>query len=140
MVDLLGRANLLNEAEKFIRDMPIQPDVVIWRSLLFACRTYGDMDLGEFVAKRIEELEPRKFASRVLLSNLYASASRWHDVSRMRKGVALQGARKQPGCSLIEVDGLVQEVIVADCSHCQIDSIYETVRGMNKVIRSERFD
>ncbi|KAB2608800.1 pentatricopeptide repeat-containing protein [Pyrus ussuriensis x Pyrus communis] len=104
MVDLLGRANLLNEAEKFIRDMPIQPDVVIWRSLLFACRTYGDVDSGESVAKRIEELEPRKFASRVLLSNLYASASRWHDVSRMRKGVALQGAQKQPGCSLIEVD------------------------------------
>ncbi|CAN6718335.1 unnamed protein product [Malus baccata var. baccata] len=64
----------------------------------------------------------------------------WHDVSRMRKGVALQGARKQPCCSLIEVDGLVQEFIVADCSHCQVDSIYETVRGMNKVIRSERFD
>ncbi|KAB2609024.1 pentatricopeptide repeat-containing protein [Pyrus ussuriensis x Pyrus communis] len=140
MVDLLGRANLLNEAEKFIRDMPIQPDVVIWRSLLFACRTYGDIDSGEFVAKRIEELEPRKFASRVLLSNLYASASRWHDVSRMRKGVALQGAQKQPGCSLIEVDGLVHEFIVADCSHCQIDSVYETVGGMNKVIRSERSD
>ncbi|CAN6713463.1 unnamed protein product [Malus baccata var. baccata] len=140
MVDLLGRANLLNEAEKFIGAMPIQPDVVIWRSLLFACRTYGNIALAEFVAKKIEELEPRKFESRVLLSNLYASASRWHEVSTMRKGTALQGSQKQPGCSLIEVDGLVHEFIVADCSHCQIDSIYETLRGMNKVIRSERFD
>ncbi|CAN6585691.1 unnamed protein product [Malus baccata var. baccata] len=73
--------------------------------------------------------------------NVFTNGSvEWHDVSRMRKGVALQGARKQLGCSLIEIDCLFHEFIVADCSQCQIDSIYETVRGMNKVIRSERFD
>lgn len=53
MVDLLGRANLLNEAEKFIRAMPIHPDVVIWRSLLFACRTYGNTELAEFGTKKV---------------------------------------------------------------------------------------
>ncbi|BFG32183.1 hypothetical protein CerSpe_184570 [Prunus speciosa] len=139
MVDLLGRANLLNEAEKFIRAMPIQPDVVIWRSLLFACRTYGNTELAEFAAKNIENLEPRRFESRVLLSNLYASTSRWYDVNKLRKGMPLQGIQKQPGCSLIEVDGLVHEFTVADCLHSQTHSIYETVRGINKVIRSEIF-
>lgn len=139
VVDLLGRANLLNEAERFIRAMPIQPDVIIWRSLLFACRTFENLELAEFVARKIEELEPRKCESSVLLSHLYASASRWCDVNKMRKGMPLQGIQKKPGCSLIEVDGLVHEFTVADSSHCQSDSIYETLRGINKVIQSKRF-
>ncbi|KAI5329404.1 hypothetical protein L3X38_028801 [Prunus dulcis] len=101
--------------------------------------TYGNTELAEFAARNIENLEPRRFESRVLLSNLYASTSRWFDVNKLRKGMPLQGIQKQPGCSLIEVDGLVHEFTVADCLHSQIHSIYETVRGINKVIRSEIF-
>ncbi|CAL5329053.1 unnamed protein product [Camellia sinensis] len=82
MVDLLGRANLLVEAVKFIKSLPIRSDVVIWRSLLFACRSHGNVELAEFAANKIEELEPRKCGARVLLSNVYASASRWSDVKR----------------------------------------------------------
>ncbi|KAL7163475.1 hypothetical protein ACSBR2_039563 [Camellia fascicularis] len=83
MVDLLGRANLLVEAVKFIKSLPIRSDVVIWRSLLFACRSHGNVELAEFAANKIEELEPRKCGARVLLSNVYASASRWSDVKRI---------------------------------------------------------
>nr|XP_048334022.1 pentatricopeptide repeat-containing protein At1g08070, chloroplastic-like [Ziziphus jujuba var. spinosa] len=140
MVDLLGRANLLTEAEKFIREMPIQPDTVIWRSLLFACKTHQNMELAEFAAKKIEELEPRRSGMHILLSNIYASASRWKDVNKLRRDMALQGTQKQPGCSFIELEGLVHEFFAADCSHCQIDSIYKTVDGINKVIRFETLD
>ncbi|KAL7163479.1 hypothetical protein ACSBR2_039566 [Camellia fascicularis] len=80
MVDLLGWANLLVEAVKFIMSFPIRSDVVMWRSLLFACRSHGNVELAEFAANKIEELEPRKWRARVLLSNVYASASRWSDV------------------------------------------------------------
>ncbi|CAK9183896.1 unnamed protein product, partial [Ilex paraguariensis] len=57
MVDLLGRANLLVEAEKFIRSLPIEPDVRMWMSLLFACRSHGNLEMAEFVANKIEESE-----------------------------------------------------------------------------------
>ncbi|XP_024931177.2 pentatricopeptide repeat-containing protein At2g22410, mitochondrial [Ziziphus jujuba] len=140
MVDLLGRANLLIEAEKFIREMPIQPDTVIWRSLLFACKTHQNIELAEFAAKKIEELKPRRSGVHVLLSNVYASASRWKDVNKLRRYMALQGTQKQPGCSFIELEGLVHEFFAADCSHSQIDSIYKTVDGINKVIRFETLD
>ncbi|KAM1021924.1 hypothetical protein COP2_044166 [Malus domestica] len=59
IVDLLNRANLLNVAEKFIRDMPTQPDVVIWGSLLFTCRIYGNIELAELVDKRTGVFEPQ---------------------------------------------------------------------------------
>ncbi|BBH03584.1 SLOW GROWTH 1 [Prunus dulcis] len=48
-------------------------------------RTYGNTELAEFAARNIENLEPRRFESRVLLSNLYASTSRWFDVNKLRK-------------------------------------------------------
>ncbi|KAK1293860.1 Pentatricopeptide repeat-containing protein [Acorus calamus] len=85
MVDLLGRANLLMEAMEFIRMMPIKADVVIWRSLLFACQMHN-VELAEYATSWILELEPRKCGVHVLLSNVYASASRWGDVKKGQKG------------------------------------------------------
>ncbi|KAM7480232.1 hypothetical protein LguiA_028445 [Lonicera macranthoides] len=140
MVDLLGRANLLVEAEKFIRLLPIKPDAVMWRSLLFSCTSHRNIELAEFAANRIEELDPERGGAGVLLSNIYASASRWHDVKRMRKGMAVQGIQKDPGCSFIEIDGTVHEFFVADDSHGEVDSINETVMGINEAIQCKVFD
>ncbi|CAK9159889.1 unnamed protein product [Ilex paraguariensis] len=140
MVDVLGRANLLVEAEKFIRSLPLEPDIIMWRSLLFACRSHGNLELAEFAANKIEESELERCGAHVLLSNVYASASRWSDVKRVRKGMAVQGIQKQPGCSFIEIDGIVHEFLVADDSRCQIEVIRESILGINKVLRSEVFD
>lgn len=134
MVDLLGRANLLLEAEEFIRKLPIQPDVVIWRSLLFACRNHGHAQLAEIAAKQIEELEPKRFDAGVLLSNVYASASRWDDVKRVRQDMAIQRIKKQPGCSFVEIDGTVHEFFAADCSQPEMNAVYEAVIGINKAL------
>ncbi|EAZ07809.1 hypothetical protein OsI_30067 [Oryza sativa Indica Group] len=87
MVDLLGRAKLLAEAEQFIKDMPVAPDVVVWRSLLFACRASGQVGLAEYAAERIEQLEPKRCGGHVLLSNVYATTSRWVDVNNVRTGM-----------------------------------------------------
>ncbi|KAJ4980837.1 hypothetical protein NE237_031674 [Protea cynaroides] len=139
MVDLLGRANLLAEAENFIRAMPIEPDAVIWRSLLFSCRSNGNTELAEFAAKRILELEPRKCEAHILLSNTYAAVSRWSDVKRVREGMDVHGIQKQPGCSFVEINGLVHEFFVADCTHPQTDIIYETIIPMHQLLQLEGY-
>lgn len=139
MVDILGRANRLVEAEKFIRIMPIEPDAVIWRSLLFACRSNMNIEMAEFAAKQILKLEPQKCGGHVLLSNVYAEASRWSDVKRVRKGMNIYGIKKQPACSSVEIDGIVHEFLVADELHPHSQMIYETIWGMNKLLRSEGY-
>ncbi|KAJ8755576.1 hypothetical protein K2173_022155 [Erythroxylum novogranatense] len=139
MVDLLGRANLLDDAERFIRAMPIQPDVVIWRSMLFACRSHGDVKLAEHATRKIEELEPRRYEAHVLLSNMYASASRWGDVRRVRKSMTRHKIEKQPGCSFIEINGLVHEFFAEDGSRSQMDVIYETNMQIHNVLESKEF-
>lgn len=127
IVDLLGRANLLKEAEKFIHMMPIKPDVVIWRSLLFACRNHGNIELAEISANKIEEMEPRRCGARVLLSNVYASASRWSDVKRVRNHMAARGMQKQPGCSFIEINGSIHEFFAGYNFHAEMGIIYQTL-------------
>ncbi|KAL6661038.1 hypothetical protein ACP70R_000422 [Stipagrostis hirtigluma subsp. patula] len=136
MVDLLGRAKLLAEAEQFIKEMPIDPDVVIWRSLLFACRACGEVGFAEYVAERIQELEP-KCGGHVLLSNIYATTSRWVDVNKVRTSMDGSRMNKQPVCSFIEVDGCVHEFFAGDESHFETEAIYNVLLGINKLLLAD---
>ncbi|XP_062185997.1 pentatricopeptide repeat-containing protein At1g08070, chloroplastic-like [Phragmites australis] len=47
IVDLLGRAGLIDEAYQFIRTMLIEPNTVIWRALLSSCTVYKNAEIGE---------------------------------------------------------------------------------------------
>jgi len=53
MVDLLGRAGFLQEAENMIKTMPHKQHVNVWKALLGACRIHGNVEMGERVAKQI---------------------------------------------------------------------------------------
>ncbi|MCV5004691.1 hypothetical protein OFM39_34065, partial [Escherichia coli] len=56
MVDLLGRAGLLREAEELILNMPIKQDDVIWKALLSACKMHGNIDMGKRVAEILMDM------------------------------------------------------------------------------------
>ena len=47
MVDLLGRAGLLDEAEELIKSLAIEHDAVVWGALFFACRMHGNFLMGK---------------------------------------------------------------------------------------------
>ncbi|GAB4825166.1 hypothetical protein Ancab_008041 [Ancistrocladus abbreviatus] len=101
MVDLLGRCDMLNAAYDLIKSMPIEPHVGAWGALLGACELHGNVELGEVVAARLFELEPCNAGNYVVLSNIYAAANRWLDVSNIRNQMNDKGARKISGCSWI---------------------------------------
>ncbi|XVF12493.1 hypothetical protein REPUB_Repub08aG0123600 [Reevesia pubescens] len=56
MVDLLGRARLLEETLDLIESMSMEPNDVIWRSLLAACRMHRNVDMARYAAEMIKEL------------------------------------------------------------------------------------
>ncbi|XP_010256585.1 PREDICTED: pentatricopeptide repeat-containing protein At2g29760, chloroplastic [Nelumbo nucifera] len=124
MVDILGRAGLLDEAVQFIQNMPIVPGASVWGALLSACRTHGNVELAEYACNQLLELEPRNHGAYVLLSNIYAKFGKWDKVSMLRKLMRNSGIRKEPGCSSIEVDGVVHEFLVGDNSHPLSRAIY----------------
>lgn len=103
MVDLLGRAGKLDEAYNLIQSMPIEPDLFVWGAFLGACRQHGNMDLAEIAAKQLAKLEPESAGSSVLLSSLYADASKWAKVAKVKRVIKKKKLKKFPGCSWVEV-------------------------------------
>ncbi|PKI47029.1 hypothetical protein CRG98_032568 [Punica granatum] len=101
MVDLLGRSGRLRAAYELLDTMPMEPHASAWGALLGACRLYCETELGERVAHRLFELEPQNAGNYMLLSNIYAAADRWLDVSVLRDRMKEKGVRKLPGCSWV---------------------------------------
>lgn len=124
MIDLLGRAGCLDEAQNLMRNMPFEPDAATWGALLGASRIHGNTELGEKAAKIIFEMEPDNSGMYVLLSNLYAASGRWGDVSRMRLKMRDNGVKKVPGYSWLEVENMVHTFSVGDSFHPEKGRIY----------------
>eukprot|EP01018_Ginkgo_biloba_P034725 Gb_12551 [translate_table: standard] len=131
MVDILGRAGHLDEAQNFINRMPMKPDAAVWGCLLAACRIHNNLDLGECVAERLFELDPKNAAPYVLLSNIYAAAGRWDDIEKVRKIMKDRRVKKKPGCSWIEINKQMYVFVVGDRSHPQMQKIYAELERLS---------
>ncbi|KAK9277835.1 hypothetical protein L1049_027392 [Liquidambar formosana] len=101
MVDLLGRSGRLEEAKRFINNMPIEPDALVWGTLLAACKVHGDIELGRLAAKKVFELEPCDSGAYVSLSNICADVGQWEEVLKIRSLMNGTGVRKEPGWSFV---------------------------------------
>ncbi|XP_073102554.1 putative pentatricopeptide repeat-containing protein At5g59200, chloroplastic isoform X3 [Elaeis guineensis] len=137
VVDLLGRAGLLSEAELLIEKMGMEPDCVIWRSLLNACLVHGNVRLAEIAGKEIMKREPDDDGVYVLLWNLYASSNRWEEALEMRNRMRNRKVIKKPGCSWIEIDGFVHEFLVEDKMHCHRREIFLVLEGMARQLKMD---
>ncbi|KAK7819335.1 pentatricopeptide repeat-containing protein [Quercus suber] len=104
MVDLLGRAGRLNEAFEFMDSMEIEPNAIVWRTLLGACIVHGNVELARRANEKLLEMRRDQSGDYVLLSNMYASRGEWDGVEKVRKLMDDSGVRKEPGCSLVEAD------------------------------------
>ncbi|KAA8522707.1 hypothetical protein F0562_009131 [Nyssa sinensis] len=112
LIDLLGRAGRVNEAEKYMEKFPFGHDPVVLGSLLSACRLHGDVVTGERLARWLLKLPSVTTSPYVLLSNLYASDGLWDGAAEARKMLKGSGLRKEPGHSLIEVKGSVEKFTI----------------------------
>lgn len=102
VVDLLGRPDRLGEAQKLVQELE-EPPASVFDSLLGACRSYLDSNLGEEMGKKLLDMEPKKTAPLVVLSNIYAALGRWSDVERIRGLIVDKGLDKLTGVSMIKV-------------------------------------
>ncbi|KAD6796527.1 hypothetical protein R6Q59_019686 [Mikania micrantha] len=122
MIDVLGRAGLLKEAETLVKSMPMKADGVIWGSLLSSCRSYGDVKMGEWAYRNLINLgvgADEESCGHVLLSNVYASTGHFDMAMQERILMKQKQIDKNPGCSLIEVNGEVHEFLSGGRLHPQ---------------------
>ncbi|PRQ42430.1 putative tetratricopeptide-like helical domain, DYW domain-containing protein [Rosa chinensis] len=139
MVDLLGRAGMLKEAEDLIESMPMTPDVATWGALLGACKKHGDHDRGERIGRKLIELDPNHDGFHVLLSNICASKGDWDGVHEIRGIMMQHGVVKTPGCSMIEADGVVHEFLAGDKKHPRMKDIEVMLDEMAQKLKREGY-
>ncbi|OVA17851.1 Pentatricopeptide repeat [Macleaya cordata] len=135
MVDLLGRAGLLDEAYEFIQKMPLVPHIGVWGALLNSCKTYGNIELAECATKHLIELDHEDGGYLTTMSNIYANAGRWDDVAKVRVLMKKKKIGKLPGCSSIEINGEIHEFGVEEKIHPRSKEIYEMIDEISKRLR-----
>ncbi|KNA20047.1 hypothetical protein SOVF_056060 [Spinacia oleracea] len=85
LIDMYVRLGRLEEAFDLTRKMNSEPNDVIWSILIAGCRSQGNVELGYYAAEQLLKLKPKDKETYVLVLNMYISAERWQDVSRVRK-------------------------------------------------------
>ena len=136
VIDSLGRAGRLEEAENLINTME-QPDAVSWTALLGACRWNNDIERAECAAENALKLDPNNASIYVLLSNIYSAANRWDDAAKVILRMKENGIKKIPGQTWIEINGKIHTFLVDDNSHKQSNEIQQELKKLyNEMIES----
>ncbi|KAI9195760.1 hypothetical protein LWI28_017802 [Acer negundo] len=95
--------------------MPTEADVLSWKAILSASAKLGNVMIIEKAALRAIELNPNDSSSYVMLSNTYAKAGKWDDVTvtKVRLMMKQKGVRRIFECNSIVIDGKVHQFLVA---------------------------
>ncbi|KAL5771370.1 hypothetical protein ACOSP7_015524 [Xanthoceras sorbifolium] len=140
MVDMLGRAGKLKEAEELVGRIPGGPGFPVLQSLLGACKIHGNVEMGERIADALMEIEPTESGSYVLMSNLYADKGDWENVAKVRKGMRVKGVKKEVGFSWVDVGDLngLHGFSACDKSHPQFEEILGMVECLGLEMKFQR--
>ncbi|XP_042478874.1 putative pentatricopeptide repeat-containing protein At5g08490 [Macadamia integrifolia] len=135
VVDLLARGGRLQDAYSFVNSMPVGANANVWGTLLGACRTHHEVELGRVVADHLFEVEAGDIGNYVLLSNIYAADARWDGVNKVRRLMKMRDLRKPAGCSWIEVQRKMNVFVAGDFSHPQRSLIYNMLSTLDQQIK-----
>ncbi|TKY45030.1 Pentatricopeptide repeat-containing protein [Spatholobus suberectus] len=131
LIDLLGRAGRFDEAMDVVKGMSMEPDEVVWGSLLNGCKVHGRMDLAEFAAKKLVEVDPHNGGYGIMLANVYGELGKWDEVRNVWRTLKQQKSYKIPGCSWIEVDDQVHQFYSLDKSNPRAEEMYSVLESLN---------
>ncbi|XP_061366149.1 pentatricopeptide repeat-containing protein At1g71490 [Gastrolobium bilobum] len=135
MVDLFGRAGLLNKAKEVITGMPYMPTSAMWATLIGACRIHGNTVMGEWAAGKLLEMKPDHSGYYVLIANMYAAAGCWSKLADVRTYMRNLGVRKVPGCAWVDVGNEFSPFLVGDTSNPHACEIYPLMDGLNELMK-----
>ncbi|URE07957.1 Pentatricopeptide repeat-containing protein [Musa troglodytarum] len=139
MIDLFARSGLTQDAQEFIKTMPVEPDAIAWGSLLAACKAQKDADLAKVAAERLLAIDPDNSGAYSALANVYSACGRWDDAAKIWKLMKDKGVKKEQGFSWTHVKNKVHVFGVIDGLHPQRDAIYQMAAKLWKDIKKEGF-
>ena len=139
VVDMMGRAGLLNEAKKFIERLPEKPGILVWQALLGACSIHGNSEMGKYAANQLFLQAPESPAPYILLANIYSSEGKWKERARTIKKMKDMGVTKETGISWIEIEKQIHSFVVEDRMHPHAEIIYGVLGELFKLMMDEGY-
>ncbi|GFY90337.1 pentatricopeptide repeat (PPR) superfamily protein [Actinidia rufa] len=118
MVDILGHAGRIQQVMSFTEEMPIEPNDVVWRTLLSAYKNHEFFNVAVVAARHLIGLDSCNSIVYVLLSNIYAGSDSGTMLGRLDGD-----ERKEPkeySWVQVELEG-VHELFAGDKSNQQME-------------------
>lgn len=130
IIDMFVRLGRLQEALDFIRKMDYEPSESIWSNLIAGCISHGNLELGVYAAEQLLSLKPKDTETYVLLLNMYHSAWRFEDVSRVGKMMEEEKVGKLNDWSWISIKDKVHSFRTNDKTHPQSSLICKSLEEL----------
>ncbi|KAK4266604.1 hypothetical protein QN277_027497 [Acacia crassicarpa] len=135
LLDLFSRSGYLEEAENLIKTMPFKPDEPTWAALLSACKSHGKTQMAIRIADHLSNTKLEDPSTYILLSNIYAGAGMWENVSKVRKLMAMMEVKKEPGYSSIDLGKESYVFYAGETCHPMKDEILGLMRKIDAEMR-----
>ncbi|KAG6400247.1 hypothetical protein SASPL_137072 [Salvia splendens] len=103
MIKVMGQEGDVRGAEGMIGELGFGSCAMVWKALLGACVSCGDVRVAEVAAGKVVELEGDNEFVYVSLSNVYAHHGDWDGAARVRRVMKEIEVRKEAGYSWIEL-------------------------------------
>ncbi|XP_010551591.1 PREDICTED: pentatricopeptide repeat-containing protein At1g74600, chloroplastic [Tarenaya hassleriana] len=105
MVDVLGRAGLVEKAEELLlQSPPVESDCVSWSSLLQSCRLHRKEAIGRRAATVLLDLAPNNFSVHIQVSNFYSEIGESELSIRIREIAKSHQLMREIGFSSVVVN------------------------------------
>ncbi|KAG8380207.1 hypothetical protein BUALT_Bualt07G0169400 [Buddleja alternifolia] len=126
IVDMLGSMGCLDEALEFIENLPVEPNIEIWETLMKFCRIHGNTELGDRCADLVHVLDPSRLNDQSKAGLIPINAS---DIAREKE------KKKLNGQNLLDVRSRVHEYRAGDRSFPDKDRVYTLLRGLKEQMK-----
>lgn len=134
-IDLFGRAGMLDEVKALVKSMPFEPDAMVWKTILAACKMCGDVEYAYEVASHLLEIAPEEHCTYVIMSDIYGRLKRWEEKAQLTRLMRERGVKKVPGWSWIEINNESHAFNAESSSHPNSLEIYDTLEKLMEEIR-----
>lgn len=85
--------------------------------------------------KNMIELDPDESCAYVLMSNVLAGSNRYNESLEPRFSMKMRKIEKEPGASMIEIDGEVHEFVAGGRLHPKVEEIYCLLDALRPILQ-----
>ncbi|XP_024534497.1 pentatricopeptide repeat-containing protein At4g30700 [Selaginella moellendorffii] len=138
MVDMLGRANLLDEALAVATGSSFVANAATWKIVLGACHKWKNLAIARVAFEALVAMDPRLDVAYVVMASVLGSAGLWEEQARVLERRGKAGTWKKAGQSwwVCPRSGIVHKFRAGDANHHpQGDAIAAKIKELLGVMK-----